>query len=272
MNKKLQHAGICLALTAALGGYSGATLACSSEDYLSTICIMAVPGTNYRGLAPANGAVLAINNNQALFALIGTTYGGNGTSTFALPDLRGRFVIGAGASNYGQTFNVGQVGGTNQVTLQATNLPAHTHTVTNVSVTGLSATIDLSKVTASANLSGVSFSAAGSGLTLRAYNGNGNANSPSGAALAITYAPASKIYSSSAPNVDMMAGSISGSISGTLSGTAPVTLSGSAPVAVSGTASGSTGVAGASQPFQNLPPYLAMNYFIVTQGIFPSSN
>jgi microcystin-dependent protein len=272
MNKKLQHAGIYLALTAAFGGYSSAALACSSEDYLSTVCIMAVSATNYRGLAPANGAVLAINTNQALFSLIGTTYGGNGSTTFALPDLRGRFVIGAGAAAYGTTYSVGQTGGANQVTLTTANLPAHTHTLANLGLTGLSATVDLSKVTASANLSGVTFSASGSSLTLRGYNGNGNANNPSGGALANPFGPASKIYASSAPNVDMMAGSISGSISGTLSGTAPVTLSGSAPVSVSGTVNGNTGVTGSSQPFQNLPPYLAMNYFIVTQGLYPSQN
>jgi microcystin-dependent protein len=83
-----------------------------------------------RGWAFCDGSVLAINDNTTLFALIGTMYGGNGQTTFALPDLRGRVVIGTGqgpgsATNYA----LGQTGGTEQVTLTANQLPAHTHTL-----------------------------------------------------------------------------------------------------------------------------------------------
>ena len=79
------------------------------------------------GWALCNGQLLPINQNQALFSLLGTTSGGNGTTTFGLPDLRGRAPIhfgqGPGLSSYSQ----GQVAGVEAHTLLATEMPAHTH-------------------------------------------------------------------------------------------------------------------------------------------------
>jgi len=74
------------------------------------------------------GQILAISINQALFSLLGSTYGGNGTTNFALPDLRGRVVIGAGASqSLGVTFTLGQRGGEEMHTLINAEMPLHTH-------------------------------------------------------------------------------------------------------------------------------------------------
>jgi microcystin-dependent protein len=75
-----------------------------------------------KGWAICAGQVLSIAQNQALFALLGTTYGGNGIQTFALPDLRGRVPIHNGAG-----FVLGQVGGEENVTLNINELPAHGH-------------------------------------------------------------------------------------------------------------------------------------------------
>lgn len=75
-----------------------------------------------RGWALCNGQLLAINQNQALFSLLGTQFGGDGRTTFALPDLRGRVPMHANAFN-----PVGQGVGAAAVTLQASNLPAHGH-------------------------------------------------------------------------------------------------------------------------------------------------
>ncbi len=81
-----------------------------------------------------NGQILSIASNTALFSLLGTTYGGNGTTTFALPDLRGRMPIGQGTGPGLPSHSMGEVAGTTSVTLLTSNLPAHVHTVNNVRV------------------------------------------------------------------------------------------------------------------------------------------
>jgi microcystin-dependent protein len=94
--------------------------------YLSEIKLFAF-GFPPHGWAACNGQLLPINQNQALFALLGTTYGGNGTTNFALPDLRGR--VPACASNPLDFTKLGQQGGVETVTLVAAEMPAHTHVV-----------------------------------------------------------------------------------------------------------------------------------------------
>ncbi|MFM2042074.1 MAG: hypothetical protein RLY86_650 [Pseudomonadota bacterium] len=76
-----------------------------------------------------DGSLLPINEYQPLYALIGTTYGGDGHSTFALPDLRGRLPVGTGQRPNNQAYVLGQVGGVNAVTLTAGQLPTHTHSL-----------------------------------------------------------------------------------------------------------------------------------------------
>ena len=75
-----------------------------------------------KGWAFCNGGLLAINQNQALFSLLGTTYGGNGQTTFALPELRGRTPI-----HQGQGFLLGQAGGEEFHTVTQSETPTHTH-------------------------------------------------------------------------------------------------------------------------------------------------
>lgn len=81
-----------------------------------------------------NGQLLAISQNQALFSILGTTYGGNGTTNFALPDLRGRTAVSAGQGPGLSSYNLGQKTGSESVTLTSANLPPHTHngTVNNL--------------------------------------------------------------------------------------------------------------------------------------------
>src|SRR5437868_8224143 len=74
------------------------------------------------GWAFCNGQLLPISENDALFTLIGTTYGGDGQSTFGLPDLRGRLPI-----HQGSGFILAETGGTEEVTLTTQQIPAHTH-------------------------------------------------------------------------------------------------------------------------------------------------
>lgn len=84
-----------------------------------------------KGFAFCNGQLLAIAQNQALFSLLGTQYGGNGQTNFALPNLQGRTPVGFGNSvDPGwnpSPYNIGEIGGTENVTLLSTQMPTHTH-------------------------------------------------------------------------------------------------------------------------------------------------
>ncbi|MCC6536130.1 MAG: phage tail protein [Bryobacterales bacterium] len=79
------------------------------------------------GWAICQGQLLPIAQNEALFSLLGNTYGGDGQTTFGLPDLRGRMPVGMGAAPGLSAYNLGQAAGAETVTLTAANLPAHTH-------------------------------------------------------------------------------------------------------------------------------------------------
>lgn len=82
-----------------------------------------------RNWAFCNGALLAISTNQALFSLLGTTYGGNGIQTFGLPDLRGRAALGTGNGPGLTPVTLGAVSGTETNTMTLAQLPAHNHIV-----------------------------------------------------------------------------------------------------------------------------------------------
>lgn len=92
---------------------------------LRTVAFQFVP----RGWAACNGQILPIAQNQALFSLLGTTYGGNGINTFALPDLRGCMGVGQGSVPFGGSVFIGESGGQEAVTLNAQQVPPHSHTL-----------------------------------------------------------------------------------------------------------------------------------------------
>ena len=94
-----------------------------TEPFLSEIKIMSF-GFPPKGWALCNGQVLPINQNQALFSLLGTTYGGNGQTTFALPNLQGRVPL-----HMGNGFTIGQAGGEPGHTLTMSEMPQHVHAV-----------------------------------------------------------------------------------------------------------------------------------------------
>ena len=98
-----------------------------SNPYLAEIRMF---GFNFppKGWAMCNGQILAIAQNQALFALLGTTYGGNGVQTFGLPNLQGRVPLHWGTSSSG-TYALGQNAGTESVTLNINQVPTHLHNV-----------------------------------------------------------------------------------------------------------------------------------------------
>jgi microcystin-dependent protein len=74
-----------------------------------------------------NGATMAISQNETLFTLIGTTYGGDGVNTFALPDLQGRVPVHQGTDTLGSAWVIGARAGTESVTLNSNQIPEHTH-------------------------------------------------------------------------------------------------------------------------------------------------
>ena len=89
-----------------------------------------------RGWAFCNGQLLAISSNQALFSILGTTYGGDGRTTFGLPDLRGRTAMHPGTGPGLTERRLGQKGGAESVTLTEAQVPSHSHTVGCVSAAG----------------------------------------------------------------------------------------------------------------------------------------
>lgn len=94
-----------------------------SEPFLAEVRMV---GFNFspRGWAFCDGQILPINQNQSLYSLLGTTYGGDGRTSFALPDLRSRTPI-----HRGDGYQLGQKSGAETVTLTASQIPAHTHTL-----------------------------------------------------------------------------------------------------------------------------------------------
>jgi len=108
-----------------------------SEPYVGEIRMF---GGNFApaGWAFCNGQTLPISENETLFQLIGTTYGGDGESTFNLPDLQGRVPIHMG-NNLGQSFVLGEQAGVESVTLTVNQIPQHTHTPLATTTVGTTA-------------------------------------------------------------------------------------------------------------------------------------
>lgn len=178
------------------------------DEELIGVIKMFAGNFNPRGYMLCQGQLLSIAQNTALFSILGTTYGGNGTSTFGLPDLRGRVPVGAGQGPGLQSVVLGEMAGQQTVTLLQTNMPAHTHPLTG-------------------------------SVQMPVNDSTANVNTPVGSYLADT---AANIYNNTA-GIDFGA---------------PLTNT----LAI--------GIAGGSQPFEILNPYLGLNYIIAVVGIFPS--
>lgn len=93
-----------------------------------------------RGWSFCQGQLMSISQNSALFAILGTTYGGDGRTTFALPDLRGRIVVDAGQGPGLSRYTLGQASGTENVTLLTTQMPAHIHNLNSDIAVGANST------------------------------------------------------------------------------------------------------------------------------------
>jgi microcystin-dependent protein len=175
-----------------------------SDQYLGEIRLFAF---NYApaGWLTCQGQILAISQNSALFSLLGNYHGGDGRTTFAVPNLQGRVAVGTGQGTGLSAYVLGETLGAPSVSLSAANLPPHNHSF-------------------NANTQdGAQLTSSGAQLAKTAYGGLSQHPVP--------------FYNSGAPNIAM------------------------APMAVQ--------PAGASQPHNNLQPYLVMSYCIAMQGDFP---
>ncbi|WJG10299.1 tail fiber protein [Aliiglaciecola sp. LCG003] len=123
---------ILLILTAISTMFWSNISAANADPFLGEI---QYTGANFcpRGWLPAEGQILPINQNQSLYSLLGTTYGGDGRTSFALPDYRGRAIIGPNEQN-----NLGSKGGNESINLNLQNIHSHTHTATTVTTVNAS--------------------------------------------------------------------------------------------------------------------------------------
>ncbi len=173
------------------------------------------------GWLPCDGRTLPISQYDALYALIGTTYGGDGVQTFAIPDLRGRVPVcmgqGPGLSNY----VIGQKSGHETLTITQAQMPAHTHVLT-------------------------------------ATGGN----------FMVSDQPGASATPSSTNNVIGAATESSGTyVNSAYNNLMPDTI-----LNTGGGSSATVTISGGSIPMENLEPYLAINFCIAVEGIFPSRN
>ena len=181
------------------------------EGTLATV-IMFAGNFAPRGWAYCQGQLLAISSNQALFSLLGTTYGGDGRTSFGLPDLRGRVPVGTGNGPGLTDRRLGAKSGTEYNVLNVTQLPSHSHTAAGKLATG------------------------GDNALSDVSTGNLLASEARGGGDALT------IYNTGAAAGFMADGSVEVTVGNT----------------------------GANQSVNNVQPFLAMNFIICTQGLFPS--
>ena len=121
------------------------------------------------------GQTINIASNTALFSIVGTTYGGNGTTTFMLPNLRGRTVIGVGQGPGLSSYSLGQIGGAELLTLTAQQMPAHAHpipyTITQNSSSGATTAVPTNNTYGNDNSGGTPY-AAPANVALKPFAGN----------------------------------------------------------------------------------------------------
>lgn len=203
-----------------------------SEPYLGQVCMFA---GNFapRGWAFCQGQLLAISTNSALFSILGTTYGGDGQTTFGLPDLRGRAPVGTGTGAGLAPIQPGQLAGTESVTLLSTQMPMHTHVATTTTSTTATGTVQVA---------GTPSNPSPTPSATNKYLGASVAGGP----------PSAAIWSDQLND--------------------PVTLGNPETIDATVSVNVALQTAGGSQPLAIRNPYLGINFIIALEGVFPSRN
>ena len=187
------------------------------EEYIGTVQAFAF-GFTPRDWLPCNGQLLAISQYQTLFSLLGTTYGGDGRTTFGLPDLRGRTPVNQGTGTGLSNHKLGTKGGSETNTLNITQMPTHSHNI---------------------DFSGQSINA---GVSIPAVNDDGTTDESEGNILANN----AGAYAASS-SADTALSAFNAPLSGSMQ----------------------TGNTGVGAPINNMQPFLALNYCICINGIYP---
>jgi len=214
--------------------------ACNANPFIAEVCPVAF-NFSPRGWAFAHGQLLAISQNNALFSLVGTIYGGDGRTTFGLPDTRGRVVIGAGQGPGLSSYSVGTNSGSERVSLTVSQIASHNHTA--ASTVGATTTVEVN-------------------TQVNTSTASANKGSPTANVLAV--APGTntlyRSFDANLPLVSMGTGSIEFTLP------TPVVTSSSATTTVAASQGGGTST------HENRMPVQAIYWVIALQGVYPSRN
>jgi len=244
LDKKTKLTAILLALA-----WAGQAQACESEPYLGSICYTAAnycPSPTY---ALANGSTLAISGNNALYALLGIVYGGDGRSTFMLPNLQGRSVIGSGQGAGLSFTSLGEMVGAESTTLTVANLAAHTHGFT----AGGGSAAQVLPVTVTVGLD--------------ASTSDGTSSTPTNGSMIAKVPPITA--PGGGDSFDAKIWNTSPAVSGGTVAVGGLTASGTVTIPASA-GGGTVGVTGNNQPVSTRSPALALTACIAVQGLFPN--
>ena len=197
-----------------------------------------------KGFFTCEGQTLSIAQYQALFSILGTTYGGDGVSTFKLPDLRGAFptqCTNIGGAHPGGTYSYGETGGNQSVTITSANMPPHTHSIIKGPGSNLNGSISVNTVMQASTGAGKSASVSSTNNALGTTGDVGGSGQPD-------------LYTNEAPNQNLAG--VSSTVNNNLSfDPTGLTLTpwGSGPV-----------------PIPTVPNYVAMQYIICWEGVYPT--
>ena len=200
-----------------------------SDPYLGEIRMVGFNFAPY-GWALCQGQTIPVSQNQALFALLGTNFGGNGQTSFNLPDLQGRSPVGTGTGGGLSPIDLGDQGGAENLSLTINNLPSHTHAATMVGGINVSGSVSIPASTLSTNTSGTP--------------GNTTILGP-----ATSGGRPVEIYSTNSSNASLAPFNVS------LQGTAGAIQN---------------SLTGGNQPLAIRNPYLGLTCIIALQGVYPT--